>query len=61
MLTKEFLINRGVCCGNKCINCPYRPRHRKGSSKLMPDDIFERLRKADMELKAMEIAKKLDQ
>jgi hypothetical protein len=22
-LTREFLMNRGTCCGNKCRNCPY--------------------------------------
>lgn len=32
-LTKEFLIQRGYCCGHKCINCPYVPKHTKGSIK----------------------------
>jgi hypothetical protein len=22
-LTREFLLERGLCCGNKCRNCPY--------------------------------------
>jgi len=22
-LTREFLLKRGTCCGNKCRNCPY--------------------------------------
>jgi hypothetical protein len=22
-LTREYLLNRGACCGNKCRNCPY--------------------------------------
>ena len=22
-LTREFLLNRGFCCGNGCKNCPY--------------------------------------
>ena len=22
-LTREFLLNRGACCGNRCRNCPY--------------------------------------
>jgi hypothetical protein len=22
-LTREFLLDRGFCCGNKCRNCPY--------------------------------------
>ena len=32
-LTKEFLKSRGWCCGNKCKNCPYIPKHVKGSTK----------------------------
>jgi hypothetical protein len=33
-LTKEFLINRGFCCGNKCQNCPYVPKYIKGTTKI---------------------------
>ena len=22
-LRKEFLLQRGYCCGNGCVNCPY--------------------------------------
>lgn len=22
-LTKEYLLQRGYCCGNGCVNCPY--------------------------------------
>lgn len=22
-LSKEFLLQRGYCCGNGCVNCPY--------------------------------------
>jgi hypothetical protein len=28
-LASEFLLNRGYCCGNKCKNCPYTPKHKK--------------------------------
>ena len=28
-LSKEFLLNRGYCCGNGCLNCPYIPKHQK--------------------------------
>lgn len=24
VLTKEFLLKRGWCCGNGCKNCPYK-------------------------------------
>lgn len=33
-LSKEFLINRGSCCSNKCLNCPYIPKWEKGNKKL---------------------------
>lgn len=23
VFTKEYLLERGYCCGNGCINCPY--------------------------------------
>lgn len=23
VMTKEYLLNRGYCCGNKCRHCPY--------------------------------------
>ena len=26
MLTAEFLSNRGGCCHNGCVNCPYNPK-----------------------------------
>jgi Family of unknown function (DUF5522) len=22
--TRDFLLRRGCCCGNGCLNCPYR-------------------------------------
>jgi hypothetical protein len=33
-LSKKFLIERGVCCGCKCTNCPYWPKHKKGQTLL---------------------------
>jgi hypothetical protein len=30
-MTRASLLKRGSCCGNKCTNCPYTPRHKKGS------------------------------
>jgi len=33
-LTKEFLIERGSCCGGKCQNCPYAPKYVKGNKVL---------------------------
>jgi hypothetical protein len=30
-LSRNILVNRGSCCGNGCRNCPYIPKHEKGS------------------------------
>ena len=27
MLSREFLIERGHCCGHGCLMCPYEPKH----------------------------------
>ena len=34
MLSREFLIERGYCCGHGCLMCPYTPKHTKGNTKL---------------------------
>lgn len=33
-MSREFLISRKECCGSGCENCPYSPRHNKGSKKI---------------------------
>lgn len=33
-LTKEFLLNRGKCCGSGCLNCPYYPKHTKNNTNI---------------------------
>ena len=33
-ISKEILLKRGYCCGNGCRNCPYFPKHKKGSTKV---------------------------
>lgn len=33
-LTREQLIKNAVCCGNKCLNCPYKPKHIKGNKTI---------------------------
>ena len=35
MLSKEFLTERGYCCGHGCLMCPYEPKHTKGNKNLM--------------------------
>ena len=37
MLSREFLIKRGYCCGHGCLMCPYEPKHTKGNTNLMSD------------------------
>lgn len=32
-LAKEILLAQKRCCGHKCQNCPYVPRHTKGSTQ----------------------------
>ena len=35
MLSKQFLLKQKQCCGKGCLMCPYIPRHKQGSSKIM--------------------------
>ena len=35
MLSREYLINRGTCCGLGCLMCPYEPKHTKGVTEVM--------------------------
>jgi len=34
MLSREFLIERGYCCGHGCLMCPYIPKHIKGNEVM---------------------------
>ena len=36
MLSREFLVQRGYCCGHGCLMCPYEPKHTKGNT-IMSD------------------------
>ena len=35
MLSREYLINRGTCCGLGCLMCPYEPKHTEGVTEVM--------------------------
>jgi len=35
VLSKEFLLERGYCCGHGCLMCPYEPKHKKGNKNTM--------------------------
>ena len=43
-LSSEFLASLKVCCGCGCLNCPYIPKHTKGSTDIregLQDDSVE--------------------
>lgn len=33
-IPKEVLLQRGICCGHKCLNCPYIPKWQKGATNV---------------------------
>jgi hypothetical protein len=43
VFTALFHIQRGQCCGNGCRNCPYTPKHTKGSITLAEKDLPKKL------------------
>ena len=34
VMTEEFHIRRGYCCGSGCRHCPFEPKHQKGNITL---------------------------
>lgn len=34
IMTEKYLKERGHCCGNNCLNCPYDPRATKGTKTI---------------------------
>jgi hypothetical protein len=34
VMTEEYHMKRGSCCGNGCLHCPYEPLHKKGNKNL---------------------------
>jgi hypothetical protein len=34
VFTALYHIQRGSCCGNKCLHCPFEPKHKKESLVL---------------------------
>ena len=34
MLSREFLFQRGHCCGHGCLMCPYVPKHQKDNNEV---------------------------
>ena len=38
IMTEQYHLRRGTCCGNGCLNCPYIPKHIKGNSNVTSED-----------------------
>ncbi len=34
IMTEKYLRERGWCCGNGCLHCPYDPKATKGNTNL---------------------------
>jgi hypothetical protein len=34
VFTEEYHIERGFCCGNKCLHCPYDPPYQKRNTTI---------------------------
>ena len=42
MLSREFLTQRGYCCGHGCLMCPYQPKHEKDNTILEVINCFKK-------------------
>ena len=42
MLSREFLTQRGYCCGHGCLMCPYEPKHEKDNTILEVINCFKK-------------------
>lgn len=34
VMTEEYHMRRGSCCGSGCRHCPYNPKHEKGTTSI---------------------------
>ena len=59
MLSKEYLLERGYCCGHGCLMCPYIPKHTEGNTN-MSKNVSNELKIAVLEKKVAELQKTLD-
>jgi len=58
MLSREFLLDRGYCCGHGCLMCPYEPKHTEGVT-TMSGEISNELKIAVLEKKVERLEKTL--
>ena len=42
-LSREFLLNRGFCCNNGCLNCPYKMKSPKTYEDLI-ETVIEQIK-----------------
>lgn len=58
MLSKEYLLQRGYCCGHGCLMCPYEPKHTEGVT-TMSGKVSNELKIAVLEKKVATLEKTL--
>jgi len=58
MLSKEYLLERGYCCGLGCLMCPYEPKHTEGNT-IMSKKVSNELKIAVLEKKVSTLEKTL--
>ena len=53
MLSKEYLLERGYCCGHGCLMCPYIPKHIKGNtmSKEKINELEKRIERLETSIR----------
>jgi hypothetical protein len=34
VMTEDYHMRRGKCCGNGCLHCPYEPQHERGNQVI---------------------------
>jgi len=34
VFTTDYHLNRGYCCANNCLHCPYLPKNVKGNKNI---------------------------
>jgi len=52
MLSKEYLLQRGYCCGHGCLMCPYLPKHIEGNTNMSKEN--EKLIELDKRIESLE-------
>ena len=60
MLSQQYLLERGYCCGHGCLMCPYEPKHTEGNT-TMSKNISNELKIAVLEKKVSDLQKTLDE